>query len=129
MEKVRKRIKIAVFLVAIVLILFNTIPVRAAMLPSDAFGKVSEANGKDYITKTQNFSVTIITVVQIVGTAVAVCMLIMLAIKYMRMAPEGKADVKKSATTYVIGAFILFGGVGLLQVFKGAVERILGVST
>lgn len=45
-------------------------------------------------------------------------MLIILAIKYMSAAPGEKADIKKSAVVYVIGAVVLFAAVGIMQVIK-----------
>lgn len=50
--------------------------------------------------------------------ATAVILLIILAIKYMQAAPGEKADIKKSAVVYVIGAVILFGAVGIMETIK-----------
>ena len=60
----------------------------------------------------------IISVVQVIGAAVAVIMLIVLAIKYISAAPNDKAEIKKHAVVYIVGAVILFGAVGLLQIVK-----------
>ncbi len=66
---------------------------------------------------------TIITVVRIVGVTAAVLMLLVLAMKYMSAAPGEKADIKKSAIVYVVGAVVLFAVTGILgiieQVSKG----------
>lgn len=72
-----------------------------------------------------NLSGMILSIVQIVGVAVAVIMLIVLAIKYISAAPSEKADIKKSATVYIVGAIILFAAAGLLEIIKqfaGAVK-------
>ncbi len=36
----------------------------------------------------------------------------------MQAAPGEKADIKKSAVVYVIGAVILFGAVGIMETIK-----------
>ena len=56
--------------------------------------------------------------VQIVGTAVAVIMLIVLAIKYISAAPNDKAEIKKHAVVYIVGAIVLFAASALLGIVK-----------
>ena len=53
-----------------------------------------------------------------VGVAVAVVILIWLAIKYITAAPSDKADIKKSAVAYVIGAVLLFAASGVLALIQ-----------
>ena len=54
----------------------------------------------------------------VLGVAVAVAVLIWLAIKYMTAAPSDKADIKKSAVAYVIGAVLLFAASGVLALIQ-----------
>lgn len=61
----------------------------------------------------------ILTTVQIVGVAVAVVMLMVVAIKYFSAAPGEKAELKKKLVVYVVGAVILFGATGIIQIVKG----------
>ena len=61
---------------------------------------------------------TIITVVRIVGVTAAVLMLLVLAMKYMSAAPGEKADIKKSAIVYVVGAVVLFAVTGILGIIN-----------
>lgn len=63
---------------------------------------------------------TVLGVVQVVGMTVAVIMLIVVAIKYMSAAPDAKAEIKKSSIQYVVGAFLLFGASGILEIVKQA---------
>ena len=58
------------------------------------------------------------TVVQVVGVGVAIIMLIVLAIKYISAAPGDKADIKKHAVVYVVGAVVLFAASGILGIVK-----------
>lgn len=67
----------------------------------------------------------ILTVLQVVAAGMAVIMLIVLAMKYMSSAPGDKADIKKSATIYVLGAIILFSGSGIIGIIrKFAVKNV-----
>lgn len=68
----------------------------------------------------------VLGIVQVIAVGVAVIMLIVLAIKYISAAPSDKAEIKKSATVYVVGAVILFGSTGLLEIVKKFAENIKG---
>ena len=59
-----------------------------------------------------------ITIVQVVGVGVAIIMLIVLAIKYISAAPGDKADIKKHAVVYVVGAVVLFACTGMLGIIQ-----------
>ena len=61
---------------------------------------------------------SVLTIVQVIGCGVAVIMLIVLAIKYISAAPGDKADIKKHAVVYVVGAIVLFAASGILQIVK-----------
>lgn len=66
-----------------------------------------------------------LTIVQVVGSGVAVIMLIVLAIKYISAAPSDKAEIKKHAVVYVVGAIVLFaasGIIGIVRNFAGNVR-------
>lgn len=69
-------------------------------------------------TSVQNMSNAILAVVQTVGMAVAVIMLIVLAIKYISAAPSDKAEIKKHAVVYVVGAVVLFSASALLGIIR-----------
>lgn len=53
----------------------------------------------------------VIAVIQVIGVSVALVMLVAVAIKYLTAAPNEKADVKKHAIPYVVGAIFIFGSV------------------
>lgn len=67
---------------------------------------------------------SVIGIVQVVGTGIAIIMLIVLAIKYLTAAPEGKAEIKKSAIIYVVAAVILFAAVNILAAIQGWAQNI-----
>ena len=64
-------------------------------------------------------------IIQVVGMGVAVIMLVVLAIKYIAAAPSDKAEIKKHAVVYVVGAVILFGASGIVSLIrKFAVDNV-----
>ena len=67
---------------------------------------------------------SVLTIVQVVGCGVAVIMLIVLAIKYISAAPGDKADIKKHAVVYVVGAVVLFAATGILGIVKKFASNI-----
>ena len=66
----------------------------------------------------------VISVTQIIAIGVAVIMLAVLAIKYMSAAPNDKAEIKKHAVVYVVGAIVLFGATGILQIIKQFADSV-----
>ena len=65
---------------------------------------------------------SVIGIVQVVGTGIAIIMLIVLAIKYLTAAPEGKAEIKKTAIMYVIGAILVFAASAVLNIIRGLID-------
>lgn len=59
---------------------------------------------------------TVITVTQIICGAIAIVMLSILGMKYMYSSPGERAEIKKHAVIYVIGAFILFAVPGIIRI-------------
>lgn len=68
--------------------------------------------------KTRSIAGNIIYIVQMVGTGIAVIMLTYLGTRYITLAPTEKADFKKSATGYIVGAIILFASVNIVAIIS-----------
>lgn len=109
---------IAVLLIAIALITLSTTIVRA----TTGFEPIEPKPAGTAGEKVTNTAGQILTVVRIVGMAVAVIMLTILGIKYVAASPNEKADYKKGMTVYVVGAVLLFGASALLSVIQKFVE-------
>lgn len=75
-------------------------------------------------TAAQNITGTILGVVQVIGVAVAVIMLIVLAIKYISAAPNDKAEIKKHAVVYIVGAVVLFAASGIIGIIRDFASQI-----
>lgn len=70
----------------------------------------------------------LISIVQVIGMGVAIIMLIVMAIKYISAAPSEKAEIKKSATVYIVGAIVLFAASGILQIIKNFAGNVSAAS-
>lgn len=68
----------------------------------------------------------VLGITQVIAIGVGAIMIIALGIKYMSSATSDKAEVKKHAVVYLVGACIAFGATGLIQIFKGLVVEMLG---
>lgn len=68
----------------------------------------------------------IISVMRIVFTAIAFIMLMYMGIKYISAAPGDRAELKKSAIQFTIGAVILFGAAGILTVLQEVITKVIG---
>lgn len=82
------------------------------------------APGDETAGKVNNIVTTVITIARVVGVAVAIVMLLVVAMKYMTAAPGEKADIKKSAVVYVVGAIVLFAVTGILGIINSFASNI-----
>ena len=71
----------------------------------------------------------IINIAQVIGMGVAIIMLIVLAIQYIAASPEGKAEIKKNATIYIVGAIILFAASGILGIIRRFAVNSIGTQS
>lgn len=79
----------------------------------------------DKVTQVVNNTAgTAISVARIVCVTIAIVILLVIAMKYMMSAPGDRADIKKHAIHYVIGAFILFAVTGILSILDGFAKAI-----
>ena len=69
---------------------------------------------------------TVMGVLDIIATGIAILMILYIAIKYMMSAPEGKAEYKKTATVYEIGAVIIFIAPKLASAIMKVSQNITG---
>lgn len=65
---------------------------------------------------------SILSIVRTIGAGVAVVILMIIGAKYLVASAGDRADIKKYAINYVIGAIILFAASGILSIVKGFVD-------
>lgn len=107
-------IMVKILIIALSIVLISTVVLADDLLdPSKITGTSTDASNS--VTSIANI---VFGIIQVIALAVAVIMLTILGIKYVSASPEGKADIKKSATIYIVGAVLLFGTTGILQLIK-----------
>ena len=111
----KKMMKVVAILLAAVLVVALATSAFADVDLSTFDGAEDSSGAKDSVTKIIG---ALINIIQVIGTGVAIIMLIVLAIKYISAAPGDKADIKKHAVVYVVGAIVLFAATGILQIIK-----------
>ena len=113
------KIVVAVLLLAVVALLCSNIALASSAAETnlqDQFMQKTDSSGASQAAG--NIIGTIINIAQIIGMGVAILMLIVLAIQYIAASPEGKAEIKKNATIYIVGAVILFAASGILGIIR-----------
>lgn len=100
-------------------------------LSADAFswsGKIADldaTSGDGTLNSKITFIVgAAISVVRIVAVGVAIIMIIAVAMKYMTAAPGDRADIKKHAVPFVVGAIVLFASSGILGIIAQFADNI-----
>lgn len=117
-NKVRKILSLVLIAtIALSIILAMTTIVNAAGESYDPL-KPIEAEGSEAIPWIQGWGGKILGVFQAVGMSVAVIILVWLGIKYIMASPDGKAEIKKQAFAYIVGAVLLFGATVIIEVIK-----------
>lgn len=105
--------KIIVFFTILIILISIALISNASYL--DQFS--GDVNG-EAATRAGQISSTALTVIQVIGIAVAVIMLMVLGIKYMVASAADRAEIKKHAIVYVVGAIIMFGAAGIVGIIK-----------
>ena len=75
-----------------------------------------DISGNSAATKVTNVGNSILGIIQVVGSLIAVGMLSYLGIKYIMASPDDKASIKHSAIIYIVGAIVLFTAVNLVSI-------------
>lgn len=107
-SKITKIISILVIIAAVALSL-NMVFAAEVTIPAS-----STVDAKGFNETVGN----VLGIVTYVCYAAAVILLIILGVKWLMAAPDAKADMKKTAITYVIGAVMIFAAGAIVQVIK-----------
>lgn len=125
MKKI-KRITAILFILIVCAMMFEI--VNCQVLASSNFNlnafndEVSATDGvKNLVNTTAG---TAISIMRIICVTIAIVILLTISMKYMISAPGDRADIKKHAIHYVIGAIILFGVTGILGIINEFANNI-----
>lgn len=123
MKKIGKVLVLYAIILTVVLSI-STMPVYAAgqggMPNINAFSPTNE----EMPTEFANVISLIITVIQVIGIAVAVIMLMVLGIKYMTGSVEQKANYKKTMVPYIVGAVLVVSISTIVKLIYGLASQI-----
>lgn len=124
MKNIMKKILVVLLAIITITAIINVkVAAEDSNFDFNAFeGEVaSAANVKSLVNNT---AITAISVARIVCVTIAIVILLVIAMKYMMSAPGDRADIKKHAIHYVIGAFILFAVTGILSIIDSFAKAI-----
>lgn len=111
MIKLNKKAVVALVL-AVMTIMLCVVPVFAA---SSKVGEVTVKTDPGKVDqKLTNVGSTVLGYIQVIGTFIAVGVLMFLGIRYMTASANEKADIKKSIIPYIIGAVVLLAAVNIV---------------
>lgn len=96
----------------------------AEFITGSVNGDTSGVSGAADMSK--NIIGAILSVIRTVAAAIAVVIIIVLACKYILASAGDRADIKKYAINYIVGAVILFGASGILTLIQKTIEGALG---
>ena len=108
--KTKTIMKILTIVMIVAMLATITMPVFAEAPMPSASGSVPSG--------LQSAAGQVITIVQFVCFAAAVVMLMVLGVKFISASPDGKAEIKKSAVIYVVGALLVFSAGAILGWIK-----------
>lgn len=118
---VKKIVKVMFVFCTLMILVSNTVSLAAYEWKIDRFDGKSDSTLDN---KAENIVGSIISVLRIIATGVAIVMIIAVAMKYMSAAPGDRADIKKHAVVYIVGAVVLFGASGILTIIKNFATNI-----
>ena len=118
-----KIMKISVILIMILLVVFITNVEASGMIDQIQQNIKTDTGAAKSAT---SFGKNIIGAIQVGGVGIAIIMLLYIAMKYMIAAPSEKAEYKKTLISYTIGAVILFGAMGILELVKNVMTNLSG---
>lgn len=115
-----KKIMIIALIMFLVIALVTVVNAEGnGSLVSSSFKGNPTPEGSAAITKIIS---AVLGVVRTAGAAIAIIMLMTIAAKYIMASAGDRADIKKYAVNYVVGAIILFGTTGILGIVQDFVN-------
>ena len=119
-----KIIKILSIIIISLILILTFSQVIMAWTPD--YTKVTSKSANQTEDAIYNILGATLTIVKVAGVGIAVIMLVVIGIQYIWASPEGRADYKKTAMPYVIGAVILFSASSLVGIIQNFAEAAIG---
>ena len=107
---------LSIILISVFVMSLSTNVFAGAFLNASEFDNIDKAtNVTNMVT---NAAETTVSVLRIAGVTIAVVMLLAVAMKYMMSSAGDRADIKKHAVIYVVGAVVMFASTGILGIIQ-----------
>lgn len=116
LKKLMLAIIVAIIFLTIIISLQNNSLAATAAMPTIA--EIESTGNPATANSVENIIGAVLYIAKIIAVGLALIMLAALAIKYMSAAPGEKATIKKHAVVYVVGAIVLFGAAGILNIIE-----------
>lgn len=130
--KISKKILMVFMTIMLIFATMQCVISNAAQVAADATGGGSTESGmmgtikalatsntdNEAVSSVNTISGAVISIAKVICAGIAIIMLTVIAMKYMMAAPSEKADIKKHAVVYVVGAVIMFAATGILQIIQ-----------
>ena len=112
-------------ILSIIIIVFFFLTTFSYVTASDPTN-ISEFIGKttSVVEDEKNVLNAVLSIIQVIGISVATIMLFVLGIKYMVSSVSERAEIKKHAIVYVVGAVMLFGSSAIVEILKAFSKNI-----
>lgn len=91
---------------------------------SDSSKLVTDLNPSQPTGSQNEFAKKLLGIIQFVGIAVALGMLIIIGIRYVAAPAEEKGKIKDTAIGYLFGAVCIFGATFLLKAIAGLIDSL-----
>ena len=112
-KRILTKIVSIILIAAIVISVANSVLANGVFLDASDFDAVS--GQAEEVTNLANAAAgTVASVLRIAGVCIAVVMLLTIAMKYMISSAGDRADLKKHAVAFVVGAVVLFGATNII---------------
>ena len=116
-RRIINKVAVVFLLIVVCLLLIG----NASMVNAVNYLTVPEGTSSNVSDSAKTVGGMVLGAVQAIGMSVAIIILIVLGIKYMSAAPNDRAEIKKHAVVYVVGAVLLFAAstlVGIIRTFS-----------
>ena len=111
-------------LIAMVLTVIMVATISTMVLATEIGGITIKPKTNEAPSELTNMGNNIIGIIQVIGSLIAVAMVLVIGIKYMMGSAEEKAANKKSMIPYLIGAILLFIGVNVVKIVADFAKNI-----
>lgn len=124
MKKIFVKLICILLIIACIFSITNCANATSAIIKQNFTGS-SNSTGSNAIKQILS---AVLSVVRTVGAVVAVVVLMTIGAKYIVASAGDRADIKKYAINYVIGAIILLGATGILSIIKNLIDESLNLN-